>query len=76
MSSYYDRLADEPAERYERLDFEQVHAALVDELPDYHARILDVGAGTERDAAAMAAREHQVVAVEPSNYKSPLVDSS
>jgi SAM-dependent methyltransferase len=66
MSSYYDRLADELAERYERLDFEQVHSALVDELPDYHARILDVGAGTGRDAAAMAAREHQVVAVEPS----------
>ncbi|MGM0558730.1 MAG: methyltransferase domain-containing protein, partial [Myxococcota bacterium] len=66
MTSYYDRLADELAERYERLDFEQVHASLLDELPDYHARILDVGAGTGRDAAAIAARGHQVVAVEPS----------
>ena len=65
-SSYYDRLADELTARYERLDFEEVHAGLVDELPDFHARILDVGAGTGRDAAAMAAMDHQVVAVEPS----------
>ncbi len=66
MTSYYDKLADELVARYEQLDFEQVHDALVDELPDFHARILDVGAGSGRDAAALAARDHHVVAVEPS----------
>lgn len=66
MTSYYDRLADELVARYEQLDFEQVHAALVEELPDFHARILDVGAGSGRDASALAARDHHVVAVEPS----------
>ena len=66
MTTYYDRLADELAARYERLDFEVVHAALVKELPDFHARVLDVGAGSGRDAAALAAMDHHVVAVEPS----------
>jgi len=34
-------------------------------LPTAPARVLDVGAGTGRDAAALAARGHRVVAVEP-----------
>ena len=34
-------------------------------LPTLPARILDVGAGTGRDAAWLAAQGHQVVAVEP-----------
>lgn len=65
MSSYYNAFADELAKRYERLDFEDVHATLVDQLPKFHARILDVGAGSGRDAAALAGRDHHVVAVEP-----------
>jgi SAM-dependent methyltransferase len=45
---------------------EQVHAWLGDLLPDQPALIFDVGAGTGRDAAWLAASGHEVVAVEPS----------
>lgn len=51
---------------YEALAFEQVHAAVLDLIPDEPASVLDVGAGSGRDAAWFAARGHQVVAVEPS----------
>lgn len=65
MTSYYDALAEELFERYEGLEFEQVHRQVLDELPDHRAQVLDVGAGSGRDAAALARRGHSVVAVEP-----------
>ncbi|REN11303.1 class I SAM-dependent methyltransferase, partial [Mycobacterium tuberculosis] len=34
-------------------------------FPDVPARVLDIGAGSGRDAAALAALGHRVVAVEP-----------
>lgn len=52
--------------RYERLTFEQVHGDVVSFFPKPPASVLDIGAGTGRDAAALAARGHKVVvAVEP-----------
>ena len=51
---------------YERLLFEKVHAAVLDRLPESTGCILDVGAGSGRDAAWFAAKGHKVVAVEPS----------
>ena len=51
---------------YESLSFEDIHAAVLDLLPDSAGCILDVGAGTGRDAAWFAANGHNVVAVEPS----------
>ena len=62
----YDRLAGEIVPEYERLAFEAVHPQTLDLLPQAPAEILDVGAGTGRDAAWFAARGHSVVAVEPS----------
>ncbi|NEB06003.1 methyltransferase domain-containing protein [Streptomyces sp. SID13726] len=55
------------AERVRALSvsFETVHEALLDLLPDPPARVLDVGAGTGRDAAALAGRGFAVDAVEP-----------
>lgn len=50
---------------YERLSFEEVHASVLDLLPDAPANVLEVGAGTGRDAAWFAAQGHNVVAVEP-----------
>lgn len=62
----YDRLAGEIVPDYESLAFEEVHPATLDLLPPPKALILDVGAGTGRDAAWLARQGHRVVAVEPS----------
>lgn len=66
-NSYYNALADELAGRYEALAFDEVHRDIVDLLPDHRAQVLDVGAGSGRDAAALARRGHSVVAVEPAD---------
>ncbi|WP_454016871.1 class I SAM-dependent methyltransferase [Azospirillum sp. Marseille-Q6669] len=62
----YDRRAVDLAGLYESVAFEQVHADVLDLLPPEPSAILDVGAGSGRDAAWFAARGHEVVAVEPS----------
>jgi len=62
----YDAHARRFAELYESLAFEDVHQAILDLLPPAPARILDVGAGSGRDAAWFAYRGHEVVAAEPS----------
>ncbi len=53
------------AVQYEEVTFEEVHGDVLQFVPAEQGRILDVGAGTGRDAAALAARGHSVVAVEP-----------
>jgi SAM-dependent methyltransferase len=53
--------------RYESVAAETVHGWLVDLLPIAPALVLDVGAGTGRDAAWLASRGLEVVAVEPSS---------
>ncbi|QTC90327.1 class I SAM-dependent methyltransferase [Brevundimonas goettingensis] len=66
--AYYDRHAETLADNYESLTFEQTHPELDKWLRDGKQRsILDVGAGTGRDAAAMQALGHDVVAVEPAD---------
>ena len=59
----------EEAERliapYEALAFADVHARVLHLIPQTPSRVLDIGAGTGRDAAAFAAMGHSVVAVEP-----------
>jgi SAM-dependent methyltransferase len=59
----------EEAERliapYESLAFANVHAPVLHLIPQTASRILDIGAGTGRDAGAFAAMGHGVVAVEP-----------
>ena len=51
---------------YESIDPEQVNAWLEPYIPREPASILDVGAGSGRDAAWLASMGHQVIAVEPS----------
>lgn len=51
--------------QYESITFSEVHRDLMHLLPMSSAAILDIGAGSGRDAAAMARCGHQVVAVEP-----------
>lgn len=62
----YDRQAEDLAERYERLAFERVHESVLDLLPKEGASVLDVGAGSGRDAAWFATEGFQVAAIEPS----------
>jgi len=64
--AWYDRHASALAGSYESLDFRATHGWLLDLLPERRGLILDVGAGTGRDAAGLAALGHDVVAVEPS----------
>jgi SAM-dependent methyltransferase len=63
---YYDQGAPVFARRYDGVTFESVHAYLADLLPVAGAAVLDVGAGSGRDARALAARGFWVTAVEPS----------
>ena len=64
--SWYDRNAASVALAYEALDPKTLHAWLDGLLPAAPALVLDVGAGTGRDAAWMARQGHDVLAVEPS----------
>src|ERR1700722_16530835 len=63
---WYDRNAAAVAAAYEALDPTSVHAWIDGLLPAAPALILDVGAGTGRDAAWLTRLGHDVVAVEPS----------
>ena len=62
----YDVGAPALVPEYESLSFEEIHTPILDLLPECAGCILDVGAGTGRDAAWFAANGHNVVAVEPS----------
>ena len=61
----YAQNAAELAARYDALSFEAVHGAVLHLVPGPPARVLDVGAGSGRDAAYLARRGLDVVAVEP-----------
>jgi SAM-dependent methyltransferase len=61
----YHRGFREFTEAYEAFGFEEIHAGALPFLPAAPGLVLDVGAGSGRDAAWFAARGHEVVAVEP-----------
>ena len=61
----YAKQADVLAARYESISFAEVHSDTLHLMPEPPARVLDIGAGTGRDAAALAALGHHVLAVEP-----------
>lgn len=63
--AFYDREAESLSARYDSLDFDRLHGILLPFLPR-QGRALDVGAGSGRDARALAERGLDVVAVEPS----------
>ncbi|MBP2316814.1 class I SAM-dependent methyltransferase [Azospirillum soli] len=62
----YDHRAADLAAQYESVAAEDVHGPVLDLLPATPGAVLDVGAGSGRDAAWLARLGHQVVAVEPS----------
>ncbi|CAJ0822542.1 class I SAM-dependent methyltransferase [Ralstonia flaminis] len=61
----YGSRATELVAQYESIAFEAVHRDVIHLFPQHEADVLDIGAGSGRDAAALAARGHRVVAVEP-----------
>jgi SAM-dependent methyltransferase len=61
----YAEAAEQLGHRYESVAFEAVHADILHLLPTAPVQVLDVGAGTGRDAAALAGRGHRVTAAEP-----------
>jgi len=63
---YYEQHATRLVTKYESLSFDDVHADLMAILPAPGSTVLDIGAGSGRDAAWLAAKGYDVVAVEPS----------
>lgn len=53
------------ATQYESITFADVHRDVLHLFPQRPGRVLDIGAGSGRDAAALTRAGHQVVAVEP-----------
>jgi len=52
-------------ETYERISAERLHRQVWHLIPTAPSRLVDIGAGSGRDAAHFAAMGHQVLAVEP-----------
>ena len=63
----YNAAASRLFDGYERIPFGSVHRQVADLLPEASGNVLDVGAGSGRDAAWFAEQGHSVVAVEPSS---------
>jgi len=61
----YAETADTLVAQYERITFAQTHDSILHLIPAVPSTVLDIGAGTGRDAGALAAMGHAVVAVEP-----------
>ncbi|MDU9002392.1 class I SAM-dependent methyltransferase [Sedimentitalea todarodis] len=61
----YAAVAESLIARYEALSCEEIYQHVMDMFPQAPARIIDIGAGTGRDAGWLAARGYTVTAVEP-----------
>jgi SAM-dependent methyltransferase len=61
----YAEEAEALAVQYESITFAQTQGSILHLIPPRPCRVIDIGAGTGRDAAGFAARGHRVVAVEP-----------
>lgn len=64
---FYNRNAARLFSSYESVSFEDVHRSLIPFLPKGGASCLDIGAGSGRDAEALAKKGYNVLAVEPSD---------
>jgi len=63
----YAQEAPELLKAYESISFAEAQSAALRLIPATPCRVLDIGAGTGRDAAGFAALGHDVVATEPVN---------
>ena len=67
MSDFYSKNAAWLTKKYESVSPEKIHDIWLSCLPETKALILDIGAGSGRDAAWLAEKGHEVIAVEPSD---------
>jgi SAM-dependent methyltransferase len=67
MADIYSENAEHYFAQYHELDFETLHRAWLPHLPERPGFALDVGAGTGRDAIALAKRGWEVLAAEPAD---------
>lgn len=63
----YAEEADAFTRKAEGVSFANLHGEILHLIPPAPCRILDIGAGSGRDAAAFAAMGHAIVAVEPTD---------
>lgn len=61
----YEQEAPALLKLYESMPLESAHAGVIDLIPPPQITVLDIGAGTGRDAAWFAARGDKVTAAEP-----------
>jgi len=61
----YGETAGDRVKQYESIGFADVHRDILHLFPVTPSQVIDIGAGTGRDAAAFAERGHSVTAVEP-----------
>ena len=61
----YEDAANDLAQRFEKISSAELLAPVRGHFPKKPSRVLDIGAGTGRDAAWFASFSHAVVAVEP-----------
>jgi 2-polyprenyl-3-methyl-5-hydroxy-6-metoxy-1,4-benzoquinol methylase len=61
----YGETAGERVKQYESIGFADVHRNMMHLFPTTPSRVIDIGAGTGRDAAGFADLGHTVTAVEP-----------
>ncbi len=61
----YTEAAEKLVREFERIPFLELHSDVIYLLPQPPADILDIGAGSGRDAAYLTVIGHRVVAVEP-----------
>lgn len=76
MIDAYDRHAHRFFDQYQKLTFEEVHSEWLSHLSSKPGFALDVGAGSGRDASALAHRGWNVLAVEPSKGLRELAESA
>lgn len=62
----YNQEAKKLADQYESKCFEEIHTQALPFIPSQVSQVLDIGAGSGRDAAWFAAHDHNVIAIEPS----------
>ena len=67
VEEWYEVNADFITKEFEQLEFQRLHATLLNHLPQHPCSILEIGSGSGRDAAGLAELGHKVIAVEPSN---------
>ncbi len=65
-TEWYELNASLISERLERFHFKEIHEFLLKHLPKPPSLVVDIGAGTGRDAAGFAELGYDVTAVEPS----------